>query len=161
MKRIVPNLWFDDQAEDAARFYTSIFNNSKILDIVPYPEAAEEVSGKKAGSVLTVEFELDGQPMVALNGGPEFKFSEAVSFAVECEDQAEIDYYWEKLTDGGEESMCGWLKDRFGLSWQITPKALDEMMKSSNPAKVNAATAAFLPMRKLDIATIQKAFDEA
>jgi predicted 3-demethylubiquinone-9 3-methyltransferase (glyoxalase superfamily) len=161
MQKIVPNLWFDHQAEEAARFYTSIFKNSRVLDIVPYPEAAQEVSGKSAGSVLTVEFELEGQRFVALNGGPEFKFDEAVSFAVQCEDQAEIDYFWEKLTNGGEESMCGWLKDRFGLSWQIVPRVLDDMMKDSNKRKVNAATTAFLGMKKLELVLIQKAFDEA
>jgi predicted 3-demethylubiquinone-9 3-methyltransferase (glyoxalase superfamily) len=162
MQKIVPNLWFDNEAEEAANYYVSIFKDARILDITRYPEAATEVSGKPAGSVLTVEFEINGQRFVGLNGGSDFKFSEAVSFAIECEDQAEVDYYWDSLTaNGGEESMCGWLKDRFGVSWQVVPKALDEMMKDDNQAKVNAATAAFLQMRKLDLATIQKAFDEA
>jgi len=162
MRQIVPNLWFDNEAEEAAKFYTSIFKDSKILDTTYYPEAATEVSGKPAGSVLTVEWEIEGNRFVGLNGGPEFKFNEAVSFAVECEDQAEVDDLWEKLTgNGGEESMCGWLKDRFGVSWQIVPKALDKMLKDSNQAKVEAATAAFMKMRKLDLPTIQKAFDEA
>ena len=161
MPKIVPCLWFDDKAEEAANFYTSIFKNSRILDVVPYPEAAEDVSGKPAGSVMTMEFEIEGQRFVGLNGGPHFKFDEAVSFIVNCEDQDEIDYFWEKLTDGGEESVCGWLKDRFGLSWQITPGILDEMMKDANKRKVEAVTAAFLDMKKLDLAVIQKAYDEA
>ena len=161
MRQIVPNLWFDNEAEEAAKFYTSIFKDSKILDTTYYPEAATEVSGKPAGSVLTVEWEIEGNRFVGLNGGPEFKFNEAVSFAVECEDQAEVDYFWEKLTDGGEESMCGWLKDKFGLSWQIFPKGLNEMLKDDNPDKVNAAMTAFLSMKKLELAPIKKAFDEA
>jgi predicted 3-demethylubiquinone-9 3-methyltransferase (glyoxalase superfamily) len=161
MEKIVTYLWFDDQAEEAANFYTSVFKDSKVLGMTHYPEAATEVSGKPAGSVLTVDFEIQGQRFVALNGGPEFKFSEAVSFQIECEDQQEVDYFWDALTDGGEESACGWLKDRFGVSWQVTPKALAKMISDPNPAKVNAAVAAFLPMRKLDLDTIQKAFDEA
>ena len=162
IKKPFPCLWFDSQAEEAARFYTSIFKNSKVSAITRYPEAATEASGKPAGSVLTVSFELDGQEFMALNGGPEFRFSEAVSLVVQCDTQEEIDTLWEKLLEGGgEESMCGWLKDRFGLSWQITPAELDEMLLDPNPAKVNAATAAFMPMRKLDIATIRKAYEAA
>ena len=160
--KIVPNLWFDNEAEDAAELYTSVFKNSKITSVTKNPEAAAEVDGKPAGSVLTVEFELDGNPFLALNGGPEFKFNESVSFAIECEDQQEVDYYWSKLTEnGGEESMCGWLKDRFGLSWQVVPRRLNEIMADSDQKKVEAATAAWLQMRKLDIATIEKAYASA
>jgi predicted 3-demethylubiquinone-9 3-methyltransferase (glyoxalase superfamily) len=162
MQKIVPNLWFDNEAEDAAKFYVSLFKNARIIDTVLYPEAATEPSGKPAGSVLTVDFEIDGQRYVALNGGPEFKFNESVSFAVNCKDQAEIDYYWNALTkDGGEESMCGWLKDKFGLSWQIVPEKLDDMMRDPDQKKVEAVTAAFMPMKKLDIATLEKAYKEA
>lgn len=161
MQKITPHLWFDTQAEAAAKLYTSIFKNSKILDIARYPEATEAVSGKPAGSVMTVVFELDGQRFMALNGGPQFKFSEAISFMVMCEDQAEVDYFWEKLTaDGGQEGPCGWLKDKFGLSWQIVPKQLEEMMKGKDSRKVEAVTAAFLKMKKLDIAELQKAYKE-
>ncbi|MDQ1582165.1 MAG: hypothetical protein QOF36_219 [Microbacteriaceae bacterium] len=160
--KIVPNLWFDNEAEDAAKLYTSIVKNSKITTVTTYPAAATEVAGKPAGSVMTVEFELDGNPFLALNGGPEFTFNESVSFAIECEDQQEVDYYWAKLTEnGGEESVCGWLKDRFGLSWQVVPKRLNEIMADSNQKKVEAATAAFLQMKKLDIATIEKAYASA
>ncbi len=157
MKKITPNLWLDNEAEEAAKFYTSIFKNSKIKEITRYPEAATEVSGKPAGSVLTVAFELDGNEFVALNGGPDFKFNESVSFSVPCADQKEIDYFWEKLTAGGEESMCGWLKDKYGLSWQIVPEQLDEMMQDDDQAKVERVTAAFLKMKKLDIATLERA----
>jgi predicted 3-demethylubiquinone-9 3-methyltransferase (glyoxalase superfamily) len=158
MQKVVVNFWFDDQAEEAARFYTSIFKNSRILNTTKYPEAARAVSGKPAGSVMTVDFELDGQKFVALNGGPEFKFNESISLIVECEDQQEIDYYWEKLTAGGEESVCGWLKDRFGVSWQVVPKKLDEMLRDNDQTKVEAVTAAFLSMRKLDLPTIERAY---
>jgi predicted 3-demethylubiquinone-9 3-methyltransferase (glyoxalase superfamily) len=161
MQRTIPNLWFNNEAEEAAKFYTSIFKNSKIIATTPYPKAAEEVSGKKAGSVMTVEFELDGDRFVALNGGPEFKFNESISFMVECEDQDEIDYYWDKLTDGGEESVCGWLKDRFGLSWQITPKMLDHMLQDPDQEKVEAVTATFLKMKKLEIEPLKRAFEQA
>ncbi len=158
MPKITPHLWFDDQAEEAAGFYTSIFPNSKIVSTDYYPKAAEEVSGKPAGSVMTVEFELDGQKFVALNGGPEFKFTEAISFLVSCKDQDEIDYYWEKLTQGGEEVQCGWLKDKFGLSWQIVPTGLEELM--SDPQKVELVTQAFLDMKKIDIETLRKAANQ-
>ena len=150
-------LWFDNEAEEAANFYTSVFPGSKISSISRYPEAATEVSGKPAGSVLTVEFELQGQQFEALNGGPDFKFSEAISFSISCEDQKEVDYYWDKLTEGGEESVCGWLKDKYGLSWQVVPKQLDEMMSDSDQQKVERVTAAFLQMKKLDIAALEKA----
>jgi predicted 3-demethylubiquinone-9 3-methyltransferase (glyoxalase superfamily) len=162
MPQLTPNLWFDTEAEDAAKLYTSVFPNSKITNTTYYPAAAEEVSGKKAGSVLTVEFELDGQKFVALNGGPDFKFSEAISFMIPCKDQKEIDFYWDRLTaDGGEESMCGWLKDRFGLSWQVVPEQLDDMLADKDQKKVEAVTASFLQMRKLDIATLEQAYKAA
>lgn len=157
MKKIVPNLWFDTEAEEAAKFYTSIFKNSKVNEVTHYPEAATEVSGKPAGSVLTVTFELDGNEFVALNGGPDFKFNESVSFAVPCADQKEIDYFWEKLTAGGEESVCGWLKDKYGLSWQIVPEQLDRMMQDDDPQRAERVMTAFLEMKKLDIATLERA----
>ena len=161
MQQCTPCLWFDNQAEEAAEFYTGIFKDSKILSTVRYPKAAEEVSGKKAGSVMTVEFELNGQRFVALNGGPEFRFNESVSFMIPCADQKEIDYYWQRLTNGGEESMCGWLKDKFGLSWQVVPKRLDEMMEDDDRNKVEAVTSAFLQMKKLDVAALEKAYKAA
>ena len=159
MREIIPNLWFDNEAEEAAKLYTSIFKDGRINHITHYPEAATEVSGKPAGSVLTVEFEIDGNQFVALNGGPEFKFNESVSFMIECDSQEEIDHYWDRLTaDGGEESMCGWLKDKFGVSWQVTPRRLNEMIRDPNQRKVEAVTAAFLPMRKLDLAALERAY---
>jgi predicted 3-demethylubiquinone-9 3-methyltransferase (glyoxalase superfamily) len=159
MRQLIPNLWFDDQAEEAARFYTSIFKDGKILGTTRYPKAAEDVSGKPAGSVMTVEFEISGQRFVALNGGPVFTFNESISFAIECADQAEIDYYWDGLiAGGGEESACGWLKDRFGLSWQVVPRRLNEMLESDDERKVEAVTASFLQMKKLDLATLEAAF---
>jgi len=161
MRQLVPHLWFDNEAEEAAKFYTGIFKNSKILSTVRYPKAAEEASGKRAGSVMTVEFEIEGQRFVALNGGPEFKFSEAISFMIPCADQKEIDYYWERLTQGGEESVCGWLKDKFGLSWQVVPEKLNDMMEDDNEAKVEAVTNSFLKMRKLDLAELEKAYKAA
>jgi predicted 3-demethylubiquinone-9 3-methyltransferase (glyoxalase superfamily) len=162
MRQLTPNLWFDNEAEEAAKFYTSIFENSRIHSIQRYPEAATEVSGKPAGSVLTVEFEIEGQRFVALNGGPEFKFNESVSFMIPCKDQREVDYFWSRLIDGGgEESMCGWLKDKFGLSWQVVPERLNEMMEDKDQKKVEAVTAAFLQMRKLDLATLEQAYKAA
>lgn len=153
-------LWFDDQAEEAAKFYTSVFKNSQMGDIAYYPKSSEEVSGKPAGSVMTVEFELEGQPFVALNGGPSFKFDEAVSMMIYCDTQEDVDYYWEQLTaDGGEESACGWLKDKFGFSWQITPRMLMELNK--DPEKVDRVMACMMTMRKLNIAELQRAADEA
>lgn len=154
MQQITPCLWFDTEAENASKLYVSLFPNSKINEITYYPEAAEEASGKKAGSILTVEFELNGQQCTAMNGGPQFTFNESVSFQVFCEDQAEIDHYWEGLiANGGEESQCGWLKDRYGLSWQIVPKNFNELLKM-NPEKV---TEAFMPMKKLILADIEAA----
>jgi predicted 3-demethylubiquinone-9 3-methyltransferase (glyoxalase superfamily) len=160
MRQLIPHLWFDTEAEEAAKFYTDIFKG-RILSTVKYPEAAQEVSGKPPGSVMTVDFEIEGQRFVALNGGPEFKFNEAISFMIPCKDQKEIDYFWSRLTDGGEESMCGWLKDKFGVSWQVTPERLSEMMEDESPAKVEAVTNAFLQMKKLDVAVLEKAYEAA
>lgn len=161
-KQLVTHLWYDNEAEEAAKFYTSIFKDSKIGATTPYPKGAEEVSGKKAGSVMTVDFEIMGQQFVALNGGPDFKFNESVSFMIPCSDQKEIDYYWDKLlAGGGEESVCGWLKDRFGVSWQVVPERLNEMLLDSNQKKVEAVTEAFMKMKKLEIAPLEEAFKAA
>lgn len=153
--QITPCLWFDTQAEEAANFYTSIFKNSKIETISRYGKEGFEAHGMKEGTVLTVAFQINGQSFTALNGGPIFKFTEAVSFQVFCDTQEEIDNYWNKLTDGGEESQCGWLKDKFGVSWQIVPSILPELM--SDPAKAGRVTNAFMQMRKFDIEKILNA----
>jgi predicted 3-demethylubiquinone-9 3-methyltransferase (glyoxalase superfamily) len=157
MTAITPCLWFDDQAEPAAKFYTGIFKNSKILRTSRFAEAGQEIHGKPAGSVMTVEFELDGQKYTALNGGPMFKLSEAISLQVDCKSQAEVDYFWEKLGAGGQDSQCGWLKDKFGLSWQIIPRQLNELMADKDPAKSARVMQAMLKMSKIDIAALQKA----
>ncbi|MEI6665450.1 MAG: VOC family protein [Chloroflexota bacterium] len=160
---IRPNLWFDTQAEEAARFYVEVFKDGKLGMISHYPEVGQEITGKPPGSVLTVEFEVNGQPMLAMNGGPEFKFSEAISLEVECADQAEVDYYWEKLSEGGDPSaqQCGWLKDRYGVSWQIVPRGMNELLFSSDKAKSDRAFEAMMSMHKLDIAEIRRAFEGA
>lgn len=159
MQSIVPNLWFDNNAEEAVDYYCSVFKNSSKGAVLYYDEVSSETAQMPVGSVLTIEFELNGQEFVALNGGPMFKFTEAVSFAVMCDTQEEVDYYWNALTaDGGEESMCGWLKDKFGLSWQITPKKLIEMISSSDKAKAGRAMAAMMQMRKIDIAQVESAY---
>lgn len=151
-----PCLWFNMQAEEAAQLYASVFPNTRILETARYPDAMPDL----AGQVLTVTLDLNGQNFMLLNGGPEFTFSEAVSFVVDCETQAEVDQLWNRLTDnGGEESMCGWLKDRFGVSWQIVPTALGEMMSDPDPAKVNRVTQAMLQMRKLDVAALRAAYN--
>jgi predicted 3-demethylubiquinone-9 3-methyltransferase (glyoxalase superfamily) len=147
-------LWFDGQAEEAANYYASIFPNSKLGRIGRYTEAGPG----PAGSVLAVEFELNGQKFVGLNGGPEFKFNEAISFQIFCADQEEIDYYWNTLTEGGEESVCGWLKDRYGVSWQVIPAGLTDMIGDPDPEKAKRTTEAMLAMRKLDIAALEKAY---
>lgn len=153
MPRTYPCLWFDTQAQEAAEFYTSVFPNSAITTVAHYPEG----SGARAGQVLTVAFELDGTPYVALNGGPEFHFDEAISLTVDCKDQAEIDHYWTALTaDGGEEGPCGWLKDRFGLSWQVVPENWDQIA-SGDPARASKVFAAMMQMKKLDIAVLEAA----
>jgi predicted 3-demethylubiquinone-9 3-methyltransferase (glyoxalase superfamily) len=157
--KITPCLWFDTQAEEAANFYCSIFKNSKIGKISRFPEAGQEVHKKPAGSVMVVPFELDGQPFTALNGGPQFKFDEAVSFQVICETQEEIDDYWSKLTaDGGQEGPCGWLKDKFGLSWQVVPAAVPVMMTDPDASKSARVMNAFMKMKKLDVAALQRAY---
>ena len=161
VKKISPCLWFDDQAEEAARFYTSVFKNGRIVTISRYGEAGREIHGRPAGSVMTVEFELEGQSITALNGGPQFKFNEAVSFQINCETQEEIDYYWEKLTEGGDEKaqVCGWLKDKYGLSWQVVPTLLNELVKDPDSEKGQRAFAAMLKMKKLDIGELKRAYD--
>ena len=153
MPRITPNLWFDTQALEAAEFYVSVFPNSRITNVARYTEAGPG----PAGTVLTVEFELDGQPYTAINGGPQFTFDEAISLLISCADQAEVDYYWDKLTDGGEESMCGWLKDRYGLSWQVAPPGMAEIFADPDPTRAERAMRAMLQMRKLDLAALQAA----
>jgi len=158
--KITPCLWFDDQAEDAAKFYTSIFQDSKITAISRYGEAGQEVHGRPTGSVMVVAFELNGQPFTALNGGPIFKFNEAVSFQIDCATQEEVDYYWEKLTPGGDPGaqQCGWLKDKFGVSWQVVPTILPKLITDPDTAKSQRAFQAMLGMKKLDIAGLEKAF---
>jgi len=161
LQRIAPCLWFDDQAEQAAEYYTSIFPNSRILAVSRFSEAGREIHGRPPGSVMTVEFELDGQRFTALNGGPVFTFNEAISLIVNCETQDEIDYYWDKLSAGGDEAaqQCGWLKDKFGVSWQVVPTALDRMMTDPDSNKAARATEAMLRMKKFDIAALERAFE--
>ena len=154
-QRITPNLWFDTEAEEAADFYISVFKNSRVVNVARYTEAGP----RPAGMVMVVEFELDGQRFVGINGGPEFKFDEAVSFQINCETQEEIDYYWERMTDGGEEGPCGWLKDRYGVSWQVTPTGMDELFNDPDPERAKRAMEAMLKMRKLDIAALRSAAD--
>lgn len=159
IQSISPCLWFDDQAEDAARFYTGIFPSSRITQIARYGKAGHEVHGRPAGSVMTVAFELAGQPFTALNGGPVFKFNEAVSFQVNCKTQADIDYFWTALSAGGDPAaqQCGWLKDKFGLSWQIVPTVLPEILASGDPGKSERLMSAMLKMKKLDVAELERA----
>jgi predicted 3-demethylubiquinone-9 3-methyltransferase (glyoxalase superfamily) len=158
---IIPCLWFDNQAEEAARFYTGVFKNSKLGTITRYGEAGQEITGGKPGSVMTVEFELNGQTFTALNGGPHFKFNEAISFQVMCQTQEEVDYYWTKLGQGGDPNaqQCGWLKDKFGLSWQVVPIPLLEMLKDSDKQRSARTMEAMLKMKKIDIATLQRAYE--
>jgi predicted 3-demethylubiquinone-9 3-methyltransferase (glyoxalase superfamily) len=158
MKGITACLWFDDQAEAAARFYTSVFKHSRMGSVSRYGDAGAKASGRPKGSAMTVEFELGGQKFLGLNGGPDFKFSEAVSFIVNCETQQEIDEFWTRLSDGGSEVQCGWLKDKYGLSWQVVPTALGEMLQDEDPAKAERVMAAMLPMKKLDLATLERAY---
>ncbi|PKN94870.1 MAG: hypothetical protein CVU44_03435 [Chloroflexi bacterium HGW-Chloroflexi-6] len=156
MQKIRTFLWFDDQAEDAVNFYTSLFKNSKILEVNRYSEAGPG----PAGQVMVINFELEGREFTALNGGPHFKFNEAISLVVNCENQAEVDHFWENLiADGGQESMCGWLKDKFGLSWQIVPAALGGLIGGPDPAGAQRATQAMLQMHKLDIAALERAYE--
>src|SRR5262249_52491792 len=156
-KKITPCLWFDTQAEEAAKFYASVFKNSKIGKISRYGKEGFEVHGKKAGTVMTVEFEIEGQEFLALNGGPHFKFNEAVSLQGPCETQEEIDYFWSTLAKDGEEGRCGWLKDKFGLSWQVFPKALPEMLMDGNSETAQRVMRSMLQMRKIDIAALKRA----
>jgi predicted 3-demethylubiquinone-9 3-methyltransferase (glyoxalase superfamily) len=159
MQKITPFLWFDDQAEEAANFYTSLFENSKIGRIFRNTEEAAEKTGAPVGSVLTIEFEIEGKEFVALNGGSLFKFNESVSFVINCETQEEVDYFWEKLTaDGGEESACGWLKDKFGLSWQVTPTVLIDMLHDKDPEKAERVMKAMLEMQKIEIPKLKAAY---
>jgi predicted 3-demethylubiquinone-9 3-methyltransferase (glyoxalase superfamily) len=160
VRKITPCLWFDNQAEEAAKFYTGIFKNSRIGKIARYGEAGREVTRKPPGSVMLVEFELDGEPFQALNGGPDFKFNEAISLVITCKDQKEVDYYWDKLSQGGDPNaqMCGWLKDKFGLSWQVVPAVLPEMVGDPKSEKSQRAMEAMLKMKKLDIATLERAY---
>jgi predicted 3-demethylubiquinone-9 3-methyltransferase (glyoxalase superfamily) len=160
MQKITPFLWFDHQAEDAVKFYTAIFKNSKVGRILRYGEEAAKISstGRPVGSVLTIEFEMQGQKFVALNGGPLFKFNESISFVVNCETQEEVDYFWEKLTaDGGHESQCGWLKDKFGVSWQVVPTVLIDMLHDKDPSKSERVMQAMLQMQKIDINKLKEA----
>ena len=155
MPTITPNLWFDTQGEEAAEFYCSIFPNSKITNVTYYGDAGPG----PAGTVLTVDFVLDGQEYTAINGGPEFTFTEAISLLVNCDDQEEVDYYWEKLTDGGQEIQCGWLKDRYGLSWQVCPGGMIDLLNDPDPERSQRAMQAMFGMKKLDIAALQAAAD--
>ncbi|MDP8927195.1 MAG: VOC family protein [Actinomycetota bacterium] len=155
MQWIIPNLWFDTEAEEAAGFYTSVFTSSRIVNVTRYTEAGP----RPAGMVMTVEFELDGQRFVGINGGPEFTFDEAVSFQINCETQNEIDYYWERLSAGGQEGPCGWLKDRYGLSWQVVPTVLEELLADPDPQRARRAMQAVLGMGKLDVAALRSAAD--
>lgn len=162
IQKITPNLWFDTQAEDAAKFYTSIFKNSKIGRITHYGKESHEINGIPEGKVMTVEFQLEGQVFVALNGGPHFKFTEAISFIVNCDAQEEVDYYWEKLSEGGDEKaqVCGWLKDKYGVSWQIIPTHLTEMISDPDPEKSERVMKALLQMKKkIDIKTLKQAYE--
>ena len=160
IQKITPCLWFDDQGEEAAKFYCGIFPNSKLGAVSRYGEAGKEIHQKQPGTALTVAFELDGQQFTALNGGPMFKFNEAISLSVGCDDQKEVDYYWEKLGAGGDPQaqQCGWLKDKFGLSWQIVPNALAKMMGDPDPARTNRVVGALLQMKKLDLPELERAY---
>ncbi len=161
MQRITPFLWFNDDAEEAVKLYTRVFRRSKVIRTARYDDEGARVSGRPAGSVMTIEFELEGQRFVALNGGPQFPFTEAVSFVVNCRTQAEVNHYWNKLSAGGKKVHCGWLKDRFGVSWQIVPTILEDMIADKNPEKSKAVMAAMLRMVKLDINALKKAYNNA
>jgi predicted 3-demethylubiquinone-9 3-methyltransferase (glyoxalase superfamily) len=158
-RKITPCLWMDKQAEEAANFYVSVFKNAKLGRISRYGNEGFEIHGRKAGTVMTVEFELDGQPFVALNGGPQFTFDEAISFQISCADQQEIDHFWSKLSAGGSEGPCGWLKDKFGLSWQVVPAELIEMLTGPDSAATGRVTKAFLQMKKFDLAKLRQAYN--
>ena len=160
-QRITPFLWFDDQAEEAVKLYTSIFPSSRVLDTMRYDTESARVSGRREGSVMVIDFELDGVRVSALNGGPHFKFTEAVSLVVNCRDQTEVDHYWERLGEGGDPAaqVCGWLKDRFGVSWQVVPEEMNTLLKDPDPSRAQKAMAAMLKMKKLDLAEMRAAMD--
>src|SRR3954452_7943540 len=152
-QKITPNLWFDTEAEEAAEFYTSVFKNSRIVNVTRYTEAGP----REAGMVMTVDFELDGQRFTGINGGTQFSFDEAISFQISCEDQKEVDYFWERLSEGGQEVQCGWLKDRYGMSWQVVPRGMEELFADPDPERARRAMEAMLKMTKLDIAALRSA----
>ena len=154
-QKIIPNLWFDTEAEEAAEFYTEVFKDGRILSKTYYTEG----SPREAGMVMTVEWEVNGMRFTGINGGPDFKFDEAISFLISCEDQDEVDYYWDKLTEGGQEVQCGWLKDRFGVSWQVVPTGMEELFGDSDPERAKRAMQAMLQMKKLDLAALRAAAD--
>ena len=160
-QRLTNCLWFDDKAEEAANYYVSIFKNAKITDTARYPDAGQEIHGRPPGSIMTVAFELDGSTFLALNGGPHFKFNEAISIIVNCDTQEEIDYYWNKLTAGGDPKaqQCGWLKDKYGLSWQVAPKGMEEMLRDENSPAARRAFLAMMDMKKIDIAALKQAYE--
>jgi predicted 3-demethylubiquinone-9 3-methyltransferase (glyoxalase superfamily) len=162
MQKISPCLWFDDNAEDAVKFYVSIFKNSKVGNVTRYGKEGYEIHKKKEGSVMTIDFEIEGQKFLGLNGGPIFRFNEAISFQIYCDTQEEIDYYWEKLTEGGDKNaqVCGWLKDKFGLSWQVVPIAMIKMLQDKDSKKTERVMKAMLQMHKLDIDALTKAYQE-
>lgn len=163
IQRLYPCLWFNDEAEDAARFYTGIFDNSRITRITRYGDVGQEYHGRAPGSVMTVEFELDGHPFTALNGGPAFTFNEAISLQIVCDTQADVDHFWEKLTQGGDEAaqQCGWLKDRFGVSWQVLPAGIDDLVSGPDSPASRRAMQAMLEMKKLDIEALRRAYEQA
>jgi predicted 3-demethylubiquinone-9 3-methyltransferase (glyoxalase superfamily) len=160
MQKITPFLWFDNQAEEAVNFYVSVFKNSRIGNVTRYDEEVAKASGRPAGSVMTIDFQLEGQDFIALNGGPQFKFTEALSLSVDCKTQEEVDELWGKLSEGGEEGSCGWLKDKYGLSWQIVPTVLMQMLQDEDAEKAKRVMQAMLQMKKLDINTFKQAYDE-
>ena len=160
MQKITPFLWFDNKAEEAAKFYVSIFKNSKIVSITPYGEAGAAATGKPKGTVMIVTFQLDGQEFVAINGGPVFTFSPAISLVVNCKTQDEVDWFWDKLSEGGEKEQCGWLKDRYGISWQIVPTLLGDMLQEKDPKKSEGVMKAMLQMNKIDIKALQQAYNQ-
>lgn len=158
IQKVTPFLWFESKAEEAVKFYTSIFKNSKILGITRYDEASSKASGRPKGSVMTVAFQIEGQNFTALNGGPVFKFSPAVSFVVNCKNQEEIDHFWSRLSKGGKPNQCGWLEDKYGVTWQIVPTVLVKMLQDKDKKRVSRVTEAFLKMKKFDIATLKRAY---
>jgi len=159
MQKITPNLWFDDKAEEAVNFYTSVFKNSKILTVARYTAEGAKASGRPQGSVMTVAFQLEGQDFLALNGGNTFRFTEAISLIVNCETQEEVDYFWERLSKDGEEGVCGWLKDKYGLSWQVVPTIVGEILRDKDSQKVERFMSALIKMKKLDIEGLKKAYN--